>query len=542
MGLTIRKAGPADAPDWLDLLRASVGEEYPNKQVYDPTWVATQFQETEAETWIAEEDGVVYSTLSFLAPSFESNNPVANLGRHLSRIESYDNGAASALMEKAVALASERGQLLVSRVLGSDPQQQRLYEQAGFAPAGFQPFKHSHRLRESVVFYYRLGGHDIEARVPISESLPQVSELAEAVLGSLNITSPAAVRDGVTGYPLQGEVEFTDTTRDDFELWRLQAQAASAIVEISGAYNHGLGFLRTSNSESLAAVLALQNGKVGAGVLCVTDPVDRCVRVLESFSVDDYSLGALLNELTKRTLQESGAYVEVDVIATAPRLLKTAEQIGFVPIAYLPAVYWKAGNYADVIKLVKLNTHYSLENTELTQAAKRIADIVSQNFQDQKMGMAIINLLRGLPFFQGLGDGELRKIARLFIQKLYRSGETIFRKGEYSYEAYVLMRGQVDIVLSEGAPPLAKVGNGEIFGELAFLDGTPRTAAAIAAETTIALVVQRGEFYAMVQREPHLGMVVMRNIALELSKRLRKSNEGLPSTLNRPAGQDISGG
>jgi CRP/FNR family transcriptional regulator, cyclic AMP receptor protein len=528
MGFTIRKAVAQDAPAWLELLRLATENDYPDKQVYDADFIAAQLQETAAETWIAEEDGVIEATFTFLPPGAGSANPVANIGRHFQRPEAYGTGAASALIGKAVEEAQSRKQLLVSRVLASDLQQQHLYESAGFAPVGFQPYKHSQKNRESVVFYYRLGGVDLGARLPISESIPQVAELAQLSLGSLNLGVPAVGRDGLTGYPLQSDFEFTEGGLEDFDLWRAHAQAISGEVEISGGFNHGIGFLRLASNEPPAAVFAVQNGTVGAGVLCVTDPLDHCVRVLDSFSVDDFSLGPLLNELTKRTLQEAGAYVELDILASAPRLLKTAEQIGFVPVAYFPTIHSRAGSYTDVVKFVKLNAHYSFENTSLSPAAKRVADLIAQNFEDQKVGLAIINLLRGLPFFQGLGDGELRKIARLFTQKMFRAGETIFKKGEYSYDAYVLMRGQVDIVLNEGAPPLAQLGNGEIFGELAFLDGTPRTASAIASQTTIALVIQRTAFSDLARREPHLGMVVFRNIAMELSKRLRKANEVLP--------------
>ena len=89
------------------------------------------------------------------------------------------------------------------------------------------------------------------------------------------------------------------------------------------------------------------------------------------------------------------------------------------------------------------------------------------------------------------------------------------------------MRGAVDILLEENSAPIARLGNGQIFGELAFLDGAPRAALAIAAEASILLVIQRSAFNVLVRREPHLGMVVMRNIAVELSSRLRKTNEAL---------------
>jgi CRP-like cAMP-binding protein len=50
---------------------------------------------------------------------------------------------------------------------------------------------------------------------------------------------------------------------------------------------------------------------------------------------------------------------------------------------------------------------------------------------------------------------------------------------------------------------------------------------AIATQPSILLVIQRSSFNELVQREPHLGMVVMRNIALELSNRLRKTNQAI---------------
>jgi hypothetical protein len=211
MGVIIRKSAASDAPAWLELLRANFAEEYPDSQTYDPAWVANQLQDGEGvETWVAEMDGHLQSTVSFLPPSFENNNPVANLGRHLNRPESYANGSAEALMRKIVELASERKQLLVSRVFGSDNPQQILYEHAGFCCVGFQPIKHTHRVREGVLFYYHLTRHDFENRLPISESLPEVSELAAAVLECFNISKAASVRDGVTGYPLHSELQLND--------------------------------------------------------------------------------------------------------------------------------------------------------------------------------------------------------------------------------------------------------------------------------------------------------------------------------------------
>jgi len=526
MGAVIRLANAGDAELWLDLLRAVIGDEYIDRRVYDPAWACTQIDTSSGqETWVAEDSGKLLCAISLLAPTPANKNPIVNLGRHFCRPESFADGSAEALLLKINELAAERKQMVVGRVLVSDNPQQILYENLGYVCAGFQPYKHMHRVREGTVFYLWFDRPDFVPRLPLSESLSQVSELAMLVLESLKISNPLCVRDGVTGYPLQSDLKMHDATFEDYELWRVHAQSANPPVEISGGYNLGMGLLRTPIEGAPRAILAQREANVVAGLAYSYDEQDRCVRLLDAFSIDDLSSGALLSSAV-RVAQEhlSAVYVEADILMTAPRMLKSAEQIGFVPVAYLPSLFTTAGSHADVVKMVKLNMVYSQDEMNLTASARKIVDIVGRNLQDQKVGVAVINLLRGLPIFDGLGDGELRKIARLFTQKLFRPNERVFGRGDNGDEAYVVMRGQIDISIDDNAKPLTSIGNGQIFGELAFLDGIPRTAHAVASQASILLVIQRSEFNQLIQREPHLGMVVMRNIAMELSNRLRRTN------------------
>ncbi len=526
MGVVIRQLNGSDAAQWQDLLQASVGGDYPDRQVYEPAWAAAQLDlATGHETWAAEANGRLQASVSFLQPASQTKNPVLNLGRQLFRPESFQDGSAETLLRRINELGAERRQMIVARVLTSDISQQSLHEKIGYMCAGFQPFKHLFHVRHGVLFYVWFAKPDMVPRLPISESLSQVSELAGTVLHNLNIPDPLPVRDGVTGYPLHTDLQIHEAGYNDFALWRMHAQSSSPPTEVSSGYNLGLGLLRTSGDAQVRAFLGSHHDQVVAGLAYLFDDRDRCVRLVDSFSTDDVSLGTLF-DYAVRTAQDqlNAVYLEADLLMTAPRLLKTAEQLGFVPVAYLPAFYFKTDSHTDVVKVVKLNMAYSLEDTELTGQAKAVVQIVDRNFQDQKIGVAIINLLRGLPVFDGLGDGELRKIARLFTQKLYRPGEKVFNKGDLGNEAYVVMRGQIEIHLEEKSLPIATVGNGQIFGELAFLDGSPRVASAIAHQASILLVIQRPAFHDLIQREPHLGMMVMRNIALELSSRLRRTN------------------
>ena len=150
------------------------------------------------------------------------------------------------------------------------------------------------------------------------------------------------------------------------------------------------------------------------------------------------------------------------------------------------------------------------------------------------MGMAIINLLRPLSMFAGLGDGELRKIARLFVQRLFRPEEQVFARGETGDEAYVVLRGKINIQLEANAPAIAQLGDGKIFGELAFLDGAPRAAFAVATQPSILLVMKRDAFADLCRREPTLGMMVMRNLAQDLAVKLRSVNDTLSGVRKHP--------
>ena len=537
MGFNIRPATAADAPQWLSLVRSTLGDGYPGKELYDLNWIASLLDTASGEeTWVAESAGQLQGCISLLKPWGPSRNPVANLGRNLMRPESVADGSAEALLHAVNEIATQRGEMAIVRLSALDNAQQILFENMDYVCVGFQPLKHMVQQRLGILFYVRSANSVLVTRNPLSESLPQVSELGLAALENLKIPSNFVVRDGACGYPLQSDLKIHDATPEDFELWRAQSESAHPPAEVSGRFNFGFGLMRLPIQRQPRAFLGQRDDKVTAGMTCYFDEQDRCARITEAFCGDDVSMGALLAHVVKVMQQQANAiYTEIDILASAPRLLKSAEQLGFVPVAYLPAFFCRNGRYSDVVKMVKLNVVYSLEGGHFTAHAKSVVEIIDRNFEDQKMGLAIINLLRPLSMFAGLGDGELRKVARLFVQKLFRLGEQIFAKGESGDEAYVILRGKISIHLEQGAPPIAQLGDGKIFGELAFLDGAPRAAFAAASQPSILLVMKRAAFTDLFRREPTLGSMVMRNLAQDLAIKLRSVNDALSGGRKTPA-------
>src|SRR5580658_6754394 len=188
MGFSIRPATVADALQWLNLVRATLGDDYPAKEVYDVTWIASVLDPANGEeTWVAESGGRLQGSISFLKPWGPSGNPIANLGRNLLRPESVADGSAEALLRAADKIVTERGEMAIVRISALDNAQQILFENLGYVCVGFQPLKHMVQQRLGILFYVRGANAVLVTRNPLSESLPQVSELGVAALERLQI-------------------------------------------------------------------------------------------------------------------------------------------------------------------------------------------------------------------------------------------------------------------------------------------------------------------------------------------------------------------
>jgi len=77
--------------------------------------------------------------------------------------------------------------------------------------------------------------------------------------------------------------------------------------------------------------------------------------------------------------------------------------------------------------------------------------------------------------------------------RLYNAGDTIFRRGEPGEHAYFIEKGAVDVIIEKDGEDivLAKLGPGEIIGEMSMIDDAPRSADVIATEETELIVIQR---------------------------------------------------
>jgi CRP-like cAMP-binding protein len=121
-------------------------------------------------------------------------------------------------------------------------------------------------------------------------------------------------------------------------------------------------------------------------------------------------------------------------------------------------------------------------------------------------------LLGANPFFAGLGKEAIEAIALLCVTRRLERGESLFHKGDAGDALYAVRRGQIRIATGSTSGrrlTLNLLGSGDVFGEVALLDGRPRTADAVAVEPTELYMVYRRDFLDLLVKRPTVAIRII---------------------------------
>ena len=135
-----------------------------------------------------------------------------------------------------------------------------------------------------------------------------------------------------------------------------------------------------------------------------------------------------------------------------------------------------------------------------------------------------IDSLSSIPLFLDLDDVELANVEEHCTPRKYPKNSMVILEEEFGDIIFIILKGTVKItrVNDEGKEViLALLGAGEIFGEMAILDGEARSANALAQEDCELLAIQKSEFLNLLRRNFKISFALM----CELAKRLRKSDQ-----------------
>ena len=135
-----------------------------------------------------------------------------------------------------------------------------------------------------------------------------------------------------------------------------------------------------------------------------------------------------------------------------------------------------------------------------------------------------VDTLASISLFAPLSADEHIGLARLLQPRPFRAGQTIFMQGDPGNGLYIIQTGRVKIMVTSSAGKnllISSLGPGDFFGELALLDGEPRSADALAREACQLLLLRRDDFLSFLQARPGVAIQLL----AILSRRLRRTTQ-----------------
>lgn len=142
---------------------------------------------------------------------------------------------------------------------------------------------------------------------------------------------------------------------------------------------------------------------------------------------------------------------------------------------------------------------------------------------------SLVNFLKQCDIFYQFTPAQLELVANICQETTYNDGDLIFQENSGSKELYVILQGEVDILINRGGEganhkqtAIARLRRGQSFGEVALVDEGLRSASArVTQKDTRLLLIQREKLITLCEAYPQLGYRLMHNLATDLAMKIR---------------------
>jgi CRP/FNR family transcriptional regulator, cyclic AMP receptor protein len=140
-----------------------------------------------------------------------------------------------------------------------------------------------------------------------------------------------------------------------------------------------------------------------------------------------------------------------------------------------------------------------------------------------------VELLRRIPLFAQIEASKLKLLAFTSERVAFEADTVLFHKGDMGHAAFIIIEGEVDVIVDTSAGPLAVavLGKNELVGEMAVISDGPRTATVKARQRLVTLRISKELFLSLINEFPQVAIAIMR----ELAHRLEHNNERLREAL-----------
>lgn len=167
---------------------------------------------------------------------------------------------------------------------------------------------------------------------------------------------------------------------------------------------------------------------------------------------------------------------------------------------------------------------------ELGDALEWAEDQILEESAERAKDEEVRLMLSDIDLLKGMSEEALQALASCTEERTVSAGSKVFGQGEAGDEIYLIRRGCVRIVLpinGNKAHHLATFGQGDFFGDIAFLDKGVRSANAIAVVDTDLYVISRARFNAVARAKPILSGEIFERLSYVLASRLRQTDAEL---------------
>ena len=143
--------------------------------------------------------------------------------------------------------------------------------------------------------------------------------------------------------------------------------------------------------------------------------------------------------------------------------------------------------------------------------------------------MSDLNYLSKYPPFKSFDSSDFEALASVGQEKACKKDDLIFEEDSKGDSMYILKSGAVKIIkkVKNQENTIAVLNPGEFFGEMALLDGLPRSATVRSVSDTEVFIITSEGYQKLRREKPHTALKLMDIIIKVLSNRLRQANKNL---------------
>jgi CRP-like cAMP-binding protein len=139
--------------------------------------------------------------------------------------------------------------------------------------------------------------------------------------------------------------------------------------------------------------------------------------------------------------------------------------------------------------------------------------------------MELWTVIRRIELFEGLTKEELNEITTICHERRFSRGERLAIEGDIGDNLFIIMEGLVEVLVkkrNDSSHVVVNLGEGQLIGEMSLVDKGPRSATVRSIHhLTIAQEIKHQDFHALCERNSRIGYIVMKNLAADLSFKLR---------------------